>query len=283
MLNLVLDTNTLFNPQDLERLAANPQHVLWGSVVNVIETIADIRCEESFRKAKSQIALLRKVVGKNLLPDPDQLFRADIGFHLRNSGDLDMWQLMIEIVLASETYQECVKGKDNSALGIRHQLNVDQAQVWRKTYGEHFLADTTKMIQWLNPKASCTPDKWDVKLDKDGLVRLQRFFRSPEAEETLVYAILERNGIPKTLVTHDLFERAHAVLNHFSKTYQGYLLKIFRDNARPRENDYNDLHLTMAIWRPGWVLVTQESKLAEWMKLGGVSSAKYASINDLLG
>ena len=281
MLNIVLDTNTLFNPTSLRKLAANPQHVLWGSVLNVIETISDIVDDCSFRKAKAQLRLLREVIGKNLLPDPDQLFRSDAGYHNQNSGGVDMWHLMIDIVLASDSYDECVNGKANPTLGVIHKLNVDVARTWRKTCGEHFVNDTTTMIKSLNRAADCTEQSWNVKMDSASLRALRSFFRYPEAEEMLVHAILVRNGIPSATISRDAFERALSTLAHFTRTYQGYLVKIFEDGIKPRPNDYNDIHLAMPIWRPGWVLVTQETKLREWMQIGGVASSKYATIEEL--
>jgi len=89
MLNLVLDTNTFFNPTNLRRLASNPQYILWGSVVNVIETISDIIDDKSFRRVKGQLTLLREVASKNLLPNPNHIFLADAGYHNRNSIELE--------------------------------------------------------------------------------------------------------------------------------------------------------------------------------------------------
>ncbi len=281
MLNLILDTNTLFNPTDLRQLATNPQYVLWGSILNIVETISDIVDDASFSKARSQLRILREVAGKNLLPDPDRLFRRDIGYYIKNA-ELDIWQLMIDIVISANTLEECVKGKANETLGIFQKLNVQEAQEWRQACGSAFLNDTTRMIQSLNRSAVCTENTWQVKMEERELSALRHFFRFSEADEMMVRAVLERNGITSTMATRDVFERALSILTHFTKAYQGYLLKIFQDNTKPRENDYNDLHLTMAIWRPGWILVTQESKLREWMRLGGVASPKYASIEELL-
>lgn len=280
MLNIVLDTNTLFKPQDLQRIAARPQHRLWGSVLNIIETISDIVDQKSFKFARQQLRLLREVAGRNLLPDPDRLFRADLGLHV-DLTDLEVWQCMIDFVLCADSYEECVRGKSNQAPGAIQNLHVDKAREWRDKYGKLFVSDAINTIQVLNKDADCSEENWCVGMDNETLEALKHYFRSYEAEKSLVESVLARNGLQSSSVTSDMFARAVGVLAHYSRTYQGYLLKIFQDGTKPRQNDYNDLHLTLALWRPGWILLTDERRLRTWMQLGGVAPEKYASVEEL--
>ncbi len=269
MLNILYDTNALYFPDKLRALASRPNVVMWGSLVSVVETVADIRDEKTFREARSQLRLLREVSPTHFPPDADTLFRMAMAL-VSDSEETRRWRELAEVVARAESLDELTA------------LDFDAARRQREEHTQAFIEPMySVMIPSIAPRANVGPDRFNIRLSGDELRRFREFLFSEEGRREVTSGWLARQGWDKLTLPSRFLSRAYQVLEGYYLTYRGYAINLFEKSQKPRGNDALDLDFALSLWQPGWLLVTGDKRLLQAMDSGGVTADRFADIQTI--
>lgn len=137
----VLDTNTFYRPKELRQIARAEKPRLWGSVANVIEVVGDIVDASTFYQVRSQLRTLEEVAPRGYLPDPDSIFKFDLGLG-GSFEDAAQWkQLVVKPIVLAEQLEDIA-------------LNLDLHRQRRREHAEEFDKGVKEMIKGINPAAA---------------------------------------------------------------------------------------------------------------------------------
>src|SRR5438045_1693830 len=98
----ILDTNVLYQPKELRAIVERGGVRLWGSVANVIEIVGDIVDSGTFSASRSQLRTLEEVAPRPYLPDPDNLFKYEMGFPASFDDALQWKEHVAKPIIAAE-------------------------------------------------------------------------------------------------------------------------------------------------------------------------------------
>lgn len=280
-LNAVVDTGTfLHEPDLLRRIFATQSDVrLWVSVLNLVDAVAEIRDEDSFLFAQAHMKLVHDIIGANILPVPDTLFRKSFGLDLPEDAR-NIWEWLPHVINSERNYREALEGKDIGGTGQR--INVKYVRGWQERYLKTLEGYCRSVILGLKPQGIGRDGSWSVKMMPAEMLAVRKLFANPYGDKALLDPFLMNMGLKPDDMGEDEYQKAYSMLMFFIKGYQGFLLRLFESGKKPRPTDHIDLHLLLPLWQTDWVLLTEDRDLVDALRRGGVPVNKYCSAESLL-
>lgn len=268
MVDIAFDTSVLFYPTKLRRLALRPDVRIWASTTNVIETVSDVVDEISFRKARSQFALMLEVSGKRFLPDTDTQFKMYLGYPGVIDDPMEWRQIAVMIARAAN-------------LSDLAHIDFERAREMRARHTSGWVNDVINdMLLSINPDLKTTPD-WNSRASAEVIEKLRNFLHSPSGRKTQLDTWFRRERWNPVLVSPDLYRAALPILMAYFQAHEGFLVDILLNGRKPEANDALDLDQVLPLWQEGWMLVSADRRLIRNLELGGMSRSKFAVIQDL--
>ena len=241
---------------------------MWGAMVHVVETVADIVDEQSFREARSHLRLLLEVSPTHFLPDADTLFRMALGV-TEDSDEVRRGRQLAEMIADAESLADL-------------DLDFEAARRQREEHGRAFLVPMREvMIPSIQPRADTSDHSYNIRLPAAELQRFRDFLFSDAGRREVTRGWMARQGWDRMALPSRLWDRAHEVLEAYYQTYRGYAVNLFERSLKPRANDALDLDLTLALWEPCWLFVSGDKRLRHAMMVGGVPANKFADVGTL--
>jgi len=268
MLNVCFDTGVLFHPRKLRQLALRPDVRLYGSTVNVFETVSDVNDERSFKKARSQMSLLLEVSGTRFLPDTDTLFKMYLGYP-GIIADPYQWR-KVAVWLA--------KANDLAEVDF---IDFERARSLRRRHTDGWVSDVVnQMLRTMNPQIQTFPD-WHSRATPMQVANVLSYLRSPAGMKQQIETWFRRERWWPMVVLPTMYEATERILEAYFLAHQGYLRLILEFNHKPEENDALDLDQVLPLWRRDWVFVSSDRRLLKCLELGGIDPRQYCAIQDL--
>jgi hypothetical protein len=269
VINIVIDTGVLYEPKKLRQLALRPDVAIWGSTINVFETVSDAVDEQTFKEVRSQMKLMLEVSSTRFLPDTDTQFRLAIG-HPDVIDEPEEWRKVAIILSRAQNFAEASL-----------EINFARAREMRKRHTDGWVDQLVdQSLRTVNPDLKSAPD-WNVRASATELSNFVTWLESPAGKKEQLDAWFRRQGWDTRTVAPIIYEAARRVLSAYFQAHKGYLLDIFQFGRKPQPNDALDLDQVLPLWREGWMFVSADRRLLNCLELGGMQPHRYRSIRDL--
>ena len=270
MLDIVVDTNALYEGKRLRSIKDSRDVRLWGSVANVIELVTDVVDDTTLKRTKGRLRTLVELCEADLLPDFDQLVLRELGLE-PDLTDARSWREdVVKTVLDTDSFASLT-------------LDIEHARRRRAEHATAFRVAVNQVIGNVLPGADTSDENWRVKAREEDLesIRSELWSLDRLASYLLLFRIAPH--ISQEDVAKVIPARVAQVARLYGLGYRGWLWRTLRDGRKPRPNDAIDLHFLLPLWRDGWVLLTQEERLREILSAGEFPDDKLRRLSDLDG
>jgi len=266
--NICFDTGTLFYPACLRELAGRSDVRLWGSTINVFETVSDVRDDDSFRRVRAQLSLLLEVSGDRFLPNTDMQFRIAVGHPDVIDTPLE-WREIAMIVAQAGSLAEL----EHVSFRRAAEMRAEHTNGWPKQVVDH-------MLRSINPTLTTSPD-WNVRATADTIAKLRAFLHSPDGRHAQLNAWFRRQRWDPSQISMPERVVSLCVLRAYFQAWEGFLLHMLQFGRKPEENDALDLDQTLPLWQDDWLFLTSDKGLVKCLELGEMPRHKYRLVQTL--
>jgi hypothetical protein len=268
VLNIVFDTGVLYYPAKLRQLALRPDVAIWGSTINVFETVSDALDERTFKQVRAQMKLMLDVSGTRFLPDTDTQFKLALG-HPDVIDEPGEWRRVAVILSRAKNFTEASK-----------EINFARAREMREQHTDGWVDElVAQSLRSVNPNLKTAPD-WNVRTSANALSDFTAWLDSPTGGKAQLDAWFHRQRWNTKTIAPVVYDAAQAILSAYFQAHRGYLLDIFQFGRKPVPNDALDLDQILPLWREDWMFISADRRLLKCLQLGGMHPRRYRAIQD---